>query len=107
MKTLISALVAASFLAPCAVLAAEIGGPVNGTVAVVVRSWDAGKRLLTIKSGNQVPYSMMGCTVPAAIGVPGSIAKGRPVYLQYTGPGPGLAGGPSNDANVCQQIELK
>ena len=107
MKMLVGALVAASVLAPFTALAAEIGGPTNGTVNVVVESWDAGKRLLTIKSGNQVPYSYMGCTVDANIGVPGTISQGRPVYLQYTGPGPGAAGGPSNNGNVCQQIELK
>ena len=104
MKNLIGALAAVILLAPSAVLAAEAGGP--GTAPAVVESWDVGKRVLTIRLGWTAPWTFLGCTMDAKVNVPPSLAKGKSVYIQYTGAGAGLPDGPAQMNNKCDQLGL-
>lgn len=106
MKKTTAIILAASLLAPTAVLAAELNGTNQGQPTVVLESWDAGTRTLTLRSGLIEPFSMFKCTVERGIEIPGTVNKGRSMSVIYTGPGTGIPGGPAPNGNTCSQVSI-
>ncbi len=106
MNRAFAAVLAAALTLPAVASAAELGGPNAGAPNVVFESWNSGTRILTLRSGLIEPYSFFGCKLPANIDVPGTITKGRGVYVIYNGPGLGPAGGAANNNNECTQVSF-
>ena len=86
--------------------AAELTGTNQGQPTVVLDSWDAGTRTLTLRSGLIEPFSMFKCTVNRGIEIPGTLAKGSSMSVIYTGPGTGIPGGPAPNGNTCSQVSI-
>ena len=106
MNKLIASIVAVSIFAPGLVIAAELNGINQGQPTVVLESWDAGTRTLTLRSGLIEPFTMFKCKVADSVSIPATANKGRTMSVIYTGPGMGLAGVPAIEGNTCSQVSL-
>lgn len=106
MNKLIASVLAVSIFAPGLVLAAELNGMNQGMPTVVLESWDAGTRVLTLRTGLTEPFTMFKCVVAASVSIPGTANKGRTMSVIYDGPGMGLMGTPAIAGNTCSQVSL-
>ena len=104
MKNLVGAALAVTLLGSGTAFAVDIVAAVNGSKII---SYDAGKRLLTVRLGLSELYTKLGCTVDAKVNVPASISAGRDISFSYTGEGAGFPGGDANNNNVCTVLSLQ
>ena len=106
MKKTVASILAISVMVPSLAFAAELGAPNQGAPNVVLESYNSGTRELILRSGLIEPYTMFSCKVAAGIEIPSTVNKGRAIYVQYTGPGLGLAGAPPLAGNTCSQVSI-
>ena len=106
MKKTITSVLAISVMVPSIAFAAELGAPNQGAPTVVLESWNSATRDLVLRSGLIEPYTMFSCKVAAGIEIPSTVNKGRAIYVQYTGPGLGVAGAAPLPGNTCSQVSI-